>query len=43
MGSKSRVVPETERSLEIPSVVTNVKDEKLGVMKGGGIRGEVRA
>jgi len=42
IGSKSQLVSgDWERSLETLSVVTQVKDEKLGGVQGGGKWGEV--
>ena len=42
IGSKSQFVSgDWENSLETSSIVTAVKDEKLGGVKGGGIWGEV--
>jgi len=42
IGSKSQLVSgDWERSLETSSVVTQMKDEKLGGVKGGGKWGEV--
>ena len=42
IGSKSHFVSgDWENSLEISSIVTAVKDENLGGVKWGGIRGEV--
>jgi len=41
MGSKSQLVSgDWERSLETSSMVTQVKDEKLGGVNGGGKWGE---
>jgi len=43
IGSKSQLVSgDWERNLETSSVVTQVKDEKLGGVKGGGKWGEVK-